>query len=653
MIFGRTLLDSTFASAAAMATAALVATATAAIATDSDVGFAASTPASEGDINGIYVPQKISDKQGVVVENFHSVGKEDIELSLNLENHINEKTTTGTTRRLRNNRKLFNGGVGDNDKPVDSNTIDLGILDKMVPTNTKVDEQNRNLADVDYCYKICGPDEYRTVIDPVGKDDVKKLVEYCETPGKCDCDGDDIDYRCRSQIKCWKTSDVTTLLGAFSNLDDFNEPLRCWDVSSVTNMNFAFAYTKAFNQALDSWNVSKVNVMYDMFKSSVFNSHINNWDVSNVSGMRRMFSDAEEFNQAIGLWNVSSVINMQYMFNSSAKFNQPLQSWDVSSVQIAQGLFQNTLAFNQPLDTWDLSFLGRNALRNGFYNASSFNQCLSTWSNQVDEGTNLFEFSGCPYQPPFPLSESITPLCQGPDQQCYATSCEDDPSFRFEDDDLQDCEWVGAEDSNNRCAKERVFEACSKTCNPVCSGILCADDPDFRLNGVKAKNCEWVAKQKTEERCKKPGVMEACTLTCSPHPECAPRTDCTDDYDFRLNGIKGKSCEWVAKQKTDKRCEKPGVMDSCRRTCNPICGCRESTDKFVFQGSLITCEDLDIIYCDADIDDHFTSSDDDFFAKLEVALTPIHQQLKVINEGAVVPKSFRDLCPKKCKKCVD
>jgi len=58
-----------------------------------------------------------------------------------------------------------------------------------------------------------------------------------------------------------------------------------------------------------------------------------------------------------------------------------------------------------------------------FYKASSFNQCLSSWASKAPTDVsvvNLFEDSGCPNNAdPDP---SVSPWCQGEDEQCYAPS---------------------------------------------------------------------------------------------------------------------------------------------------------------------------------------------------------------------------------------
>jgi len=336
---------------------------------------------------------------------------------------------------------------------------------------------------------------------------------------------------------------------------------------------------------------------------------------------------------------------MATMFWRSVKFNQPVDAWNVSSVTTMEAMFRL---------------------------ANNFNQCISSWGAKVtknDVPVNVYEMFDqkseiCSIQV---IPDSLDgPWCQDESNQCYAATCVDDLEFHLNGDDSKNCEWVALGDgSENRCAIEGVFEACSQSCNPVCNG--CFDDPNFQLNGVEHKTCDWVAKQKTEERCKKPGVLSACRQTCK--PACAAvAVDCTNDQDFQLNGIKAKTCEWVAKQKTNERCKKPGVMSACRQTCNPSCGCTDITEEFDFQGGMITCEDLDINYCDAEL----ISSGDELIEQmqdmLDEVLISMHEKFAVVNQkldaikdveddaeveisadSVLDRKTYRDLCRNKCK----
>lgn len=717
---------------------------------------------------------------------------------------VHSKTTTTTAKTtsqlLRNKKELSIDNASSNDQ-TKQNAIDLGVLEAAGPADETIEHNHRELSDYDYCLHLCGPEQYRQTVGP----DIKSLLEFCDEKTNCgDCSGTErIDYRCPSQVKCWKTTYVTDMRNAFQGETDFNEPLRCWDVSSVTDMSRMFYRASSFNQPIDNWNVSSVTDMSSMFDfaysfnqalnswdvgsvtdmylmfadadafhqsldswdvssvtrtvmmftgSNVFNGEIGSWDVSSATDMYGMFAGARQFNQDIGDWDVSSNTDMKAMFGGSANdvggsgifnqnidnwdvssvtdmtgaffgktaFNQPLQSWDVSNVESFQTMFHKAIAFNQPLDLWQFSpDLNELSFLNMFDRASDFNQCLSSWDGKTSfqfptniPNTKIFDGTSCPE----PYNSDS--LCQGFYQQCYATSCTDDPNFRlngvdsqgcewvaaedtanncakvgvfeacastcnpvcfggcFDDPkfrlegvDSQDCEWVAAEDTVNRCAKEGVFEGCPNTCNPLCFGG-CSDDPNFRLNGVNGKSCEWVAKQKTSERCAKPGVADACSQTCKGLCAVPTELDCTDDEDFMLGGLKAKNCEWVGKQKTDNRCKKPGVMASCRKTCNPACVCKDSEDVFEFDGQKITCDDLDVANCDEVpiLPEKFSASElTQLQALIAEALEPIQETLDVLEDAVVENEedstrrtrrlsvedepTFNELCPKKCNSC--
>jgi hypothetical protein len=89
----------------------------------------------------------------------------------------------------------------------------------------------------------------------------------------------------------------------------------------------------------------------------------------------------------------------------------------------------------------------------------------------------------------------------------------------------------------------------------------CVDSPlPMRMNR-KSRTCAWVARFNTSRRCAKNGVRDhSCPSTCN--------GNCAADSGrrFQVNG-KFKRCRWVARRNTAKRCEKNGVKETCRNTC--------------------------------------------------------------------------------------
>ena len=63
----------------------------------------------------------------------------------------------------------------------------------------------------------------------------------------------------------------------------FNQDLSNWNVSNVTDMLGMFSNCGVFNSDLSSWNVSNVTNMRQCLACSVFNSDLSSWDVSNVT----------------------------------------------------------------------------------------------------------------------------------------------------------------------------------------------------------------------------------------------------------------------------------------------------------------------------------------------------------------------------------
>jgi len=90
----------------------------------------------------------------------------------------------------------------------------------------------------------------------------------------------------------------------------------------------------------------------------------------------------------------------------------------------------------------------------------------------------------------------------------------------------------------------------------------CSDSPLGMVVNKKERTCEWVRRTKTLKRCQKRGVASHCAVTCD-------ASDCMVDSTKRIvmTNNKWKSCNWV-KKNTIKRCQKNGIPETCRKTCS-------------------------------------------------------------------------------------
>lgn len=99
----------------------------------------------------------------------------------------------------------------------------------------------------------------------------------------------------------------------------------------------------------------------------------------------------------------------------------------------------------------------------------------------------------------------------------------------------------------------------------------CVDSP-LRIkipvdDQMVARSCEWVARKKTDERCAILGVSDTCPSACE---TCGTCSDSPLRIKFLMEGETKKiarSCEWVARTKTEERCLIDGMADTCRATC--------------------------------------------------------------------------------------
>ena len=93
----------------------------------------------------------------------------------------------------------------------------------------------------------------------------------------------------------------------------------------------------------------------------------------------------------------------------------------------------------------------------------------------------------------------------------------------------------------------------------------CVDSTLEFKKGKKVLGCSWVAK-KTETRCKEKFASH-CPSTCG---ACSTYTCVDSSRKFKLSSTSEvyKKCPWA---KNDKRCKKPGVVETCRKSCSSEC----------------------------------------------------------------------------------
>jgi hypothetical protein len=95
--------------------------------------------------------------------------------------------------------------------------------------------------------------------------------------------------------------------------------------------------------------------------------------------------------------------------------------------------------------------------------------------------------------------------------------------------------------------------------------VSCVDSPlKLIINNNTTKSCRWVS-NKPEKRCNKHGAASHCPETCN---QCESY-QCTDSQVrwYRSDVDESRRCGWVGRKKVDKRCQIPGVADTCRETC--------------------------------------------------------------------------------------
>ena len=91
---------------------------------------------------------------------------------------------------------------------------------------------------------------------PITDANFETAINTCLTTNPIDGLCSDSEY---GAMPYWDVSQVTIMIGAFTNRGNFNADISSWDVRSVTNMLYMFREAIAFNQNISSWCVSNIS----------------------------------------------------------------------------------------------------------------------------------------------------------------------------------------------------------------------------------------------------------------------------------------------------------------------------------------------------------------------------------------------------------
>jgi len=101
------------------------------------------------------------------------------------------------------------------------------------------------------------------------------------------------------------------------------------------------------------------------------------------------------------------------------------------------------------------------------------------------------------------------------------------------------------------------------TQTPVASPVAtkCQDSSVRVVVNNRPRSCLWVSRKKVQKRCDKPGVLESCPVTCG--EICTPFDT---EGDFVMKNDRTRDCAFVVK-KIEKRCAKNIFRCNCPVTC--------------------------------------------------------------------------------------
>lgn len=181
-----------------------------------------------------------------------------------------------------------------------------------------------------------------------------------------DCDNVTTGFGVASGIPALDTSNVTTMIEAFSyNGGLLSLDLSAWDVSNVTNMSQMFRDSNALTSlTVDNWDIASVTNVTRFARyigalggvGCAFSA--NNWTNNNLSSLANMFEGSEFTSFSAENWNLLGTnISMQQMFYlSDGAIDLDLSSWSgTSNVTNMYQMFRTSEFANINLTGWDIS----------------------------------------------------------------------------------------------------------------------------------------------------------------------------------------------------------------------------------------------------------------------------------------------------------
>jgi len=152
-------------------------------------------------------------------------------------------------------------------------------------------------------------------------------------------------------------------------------------------------------------------------------------------------------------------------------------------------------------------------------------------------------------------------------------SCVNDPGWAGKNDATHTCDFIALNPANRCVWEDSVGVQANVACPEACDSDCSTPDEDFCQDTSakftfkdqpKKKTCKFIGKKNTAKRCQDDAASVECPVTCQTETDCT----CFDtETSFVLNGTKTKTCAWAEAKNTEKRCAKNKVRSNCPKVC--------------------------------------------------------------------------------------